>query len=199
VRFLVVEDDELVGRAICRLLAPYGESMVALTVLEAQRILGSRADWSAFFIDLRLPDGSGIDVLAEARVDHPTTPAMLLTGCVEANAINAAFDLDADYVVKPVRRQRIVRFLLARPDFASKLRQTVSAWRDRYALSGAELDVLQRAAAGETRDAIAEARGCALPTVKTHVANLLEKTGDDSLLGAVARLLRTLGGDSVCD
>jgi len=196
VRFLVVEDDEIVGRAMRVLLAPYGEMILASTARDAERVLESEGAWSAFFIDVRLPDGSGLELLAHARVDYPTTPAMVLTGCLDADAINTTFDLDAQYVAKPVRKDRITRFVTAHPEFSQRLQQAVEIWRKRYALSDAEADVLGRSAAGETREVIAEARHCSLLTLKSHVANLLSKTDDDSLFAAVGRLLRFLAGAS---
>jgi DNA-binding NarL/FixJ family response regulator len=196
VRFLVVEDDEIVGRAMRVLLAPYGEMILASTARDAERVLGSEGRWSAFFIDVGLPDGSGLDLLAHARVDYPTTPAMVLTGCLEAGAINTTFDLGAEYVAKPVHKERITRFLMAHPEFSLRLQRAVETWRKRYALSEGETDVLGRSAAGETREAIAKVRHCAPLTVKTHVANLLKKTDDDSLFAAVGRLLRFVAGES---
>jgi DNA-binding NarL/FixJ family response regulator len=51
------------------------------------------------------------------------------------------------------------------------------------AILGAALD-------GKQRHEIARARGRAETTVKRQVSTLLRKTGDRSLLAAVARLLR---------
>ena len=192
--FLLVEDEEIAERAMCRLVAPYGELRLARTVREAEQLLSTRDDWGAFFIDLGLPDGSGLDVLAQARQDHPTTPAMVLTGSLEPESINTAFDLGAAYVIKPVQKARVKRFLLEHGSFALRLEHTMTAWRQRYALSEAEADVLRRACAGETREGIAQGRGSAERTIKAHVNNLLRKTGDDSLLGAVGRVLRMVAG-----
>ena len=191
----MVEDDETAGRAMRALLAPYGKMVLAATARDAERFLGSQGKWSAFFIDVGLPDGSGLDLLAHARVDYPTTPAMILTGCLEAGVINTTFDLDAEYVAKPVHKARIARFLMAHAQFSLRLQRAVESWRKRYGLSEAEADVLGRSAAGEAREAIAETRNCSPLTVKTHVANLLGKTDDDSLFTAVGRLLRFVAGD----
>ncbi|HEX8789931.1 MAG TPA: response regulator [Polyangiaceae bacterium] len=193
--FLVVEDHEIMAQVMGRLLAPFGEMHLAASALDAQKLLASRDDWTAFFIDLRLPDGSGIDLLSHARVDYPHTPAMILTAAVDAAAINAAFDLDADYVLKPLQPARIEKFLRSRRDFGARVEDAVTIWRQRYSLSEAEADVLRRASLGESRAEIAEARGCSLLTIKTQVTNLIQKTGDPSLHGAVSRLLRGVAGD----
>ncbi len=198
-RFLVVEDEELVARALRKVLAPFGEVSLAMTVKEAETLLASGAEWSAFFIDIGLPDGSGMAVLAQARGAHPETPAMVLTGKLDAEAINTAFDLEAEYVLKPVRRSRIANFLLLRSDFPTKLRREVESWRAKYSLSDAEADVLERAAKGESRESIAASRGCSLLTVKAHVANLIGKTRDASLHDAASRLLRAIAGCSPAD
>jgi two-component system response regulator DevR len=195
VRFLVVEDEEIAARAMRALLSPYGEIVLAQTARDAQRALGADGGWSAFFIDVSLPDGSGLDFLAHARVDFPTTPAMVLTGCLDAGAINATFDLGADYVAKPVHKARITRFLMARPEFSLRLQRVVELWRKRYGLSEAEADVLRRSAAGETREGIADARRCSRLTVKAHVANILAKTADETLFAAVGRVLRIVAGE----
>ncbi|HEX8789933.1 MAG TPA: response regulator transcription factor [Polyangiaceae bacterium] len=197
--FLVVEDEDMVARAMERVLSPFGETCLAASVSDAQRQLALRCDWTAFFIDLNLPDGSGLEVLGQVRAEYPTAPVMVLTGATDQAAINAAFDLDAEYVVKPVQQARIVKFLVTHQDFGARLDRTIGAWRSRYTLSDAEADVLRRAALGETRDEIAAARECSVLTVKTHVTNLLQKTGDASLHAAVGRLLRATAGDPRAD
>lgn len=192
-RYLVVEDDETAASALGRLLAPMGDVVVACTARGALRVLSEHRAWSAFFLGVRLPDGSGLEVLMHARVDFPATPAMVLTCNVDARTVNTAFDLGAEYVVKPLERDRILRFLEAR-DFAARLRRVTAEYQKRYGLSPAETDVLERSAAGLTREQVAALRSCSPLTLKTHVAHLLGKTGDQTLSEVVARLLRQLAG-----
>lgn len=194
-RFLVVDDEEFIGTAIGKLLSPYGEAFVVQTSKAAQETLAAHDTWSAFFVDIRLPDGSGLDFLARARREHPKTPAMVLSGAGDLQAVNAAFDLDAHYVAKPFDASRIVHFLLLHPSFSERLHGTTLAWQERFKLSGAETNVLRRAALGETREQIAEGRNCSLLTVKAQVAGILHKTGDATLSAAVGRLLRVVAGD----
>jgi DNA-binding response OmpR family regulator len=109
--FLVVEDDDAVARALTRIVRFYGEVALATTAGDARRLLEQAGPWKAFVLDVGLPDGSGLDLLADVREAFPSTPALVLTGRTEASAINAAFDLDAHYAVKPIEESRVRRFL----------------------------------------------------------------------------------------
>ncbi len=110
VRFLVVDDDPAVGRQLARVVRPFGEGIVAGSVSGAMAMLASRVAWDGFFVDLGLPDGSGLDVVSAARKAFPARRAMVLTGNVDPGLINAVHDLGASYVVKPVDSARIARF-----------------------------------------------------------------------------------------
>jgi DNA-binding NarL/FixJ family response regulator len=193
-RFLVVEDDPDVARTMGLILRRHGDVVVVGTASEADVLLGDKSRWSGIFLDIRLPDGSGLDVLRRARAVHPQLPAMVLTGLIYAEAINGAYDLHAEYVVKPVATERIERFSREAAAFSSRLASTVESWMARYGLSEAEGDVLARAAAGQSRKEIAGARGSSELTIKKHAGTILRLTGDESLQAAVARLLRELAG-----
>jgi DNA-binding NarL/FixJ family response regulator len=192
-RFLVVDDSD-VTKDLTDLIEPRARATVAGTALAARELLGTSAAWSGFFIAVGLPDGSGLDFLAQVRASHPHSPAMMLSPSAEPAAINATYDLRAAYVVTPIVPSRIERFIEDATSFPVRLGRLAEVWERRYGLSAAERDVLVRAAMGESRDAIATARGCSLLTVKKHGANLLRKTLDDSLHGAVERLLREVAG-----
>jgi PAS domain S-box-containing protein len=66
----------------------------------------------------------------------------------------------------------------------------VGAWQARYALTSAEALVLRNGVRGLPRSAITVRFGVAPATVKKHVHNLVQKTGDASLDAAVYRVLR---------
>jgi ActR/RegA family two-component response regulator len=110
-RFLVVEDDDAIGRALTRIVRAYGEVALATTASDARKLLREAGPWRAFVLDVGLPDGSGLELLADVRGAFPSTPALVLTGKTEASTINAAFDLDAHYAVKPIEESRVRRFL----------------------------------------------------------------------------------------
>jgi CheY-like chemotaxis protein len=78
--FLFVEDDPLVVRSVSRLLAPFAAVRAATSKAAALAELGAPRVWCGFIVDLALPDGSGLDVLARALEEHPGTAAIVLTG-----------------------------------------------------------------------------------------------------------------------
>jgi DNA-binding response OmpR family regulator len=108
---LFVDDDAALTQALARIARAYGDVAIAASVAQARALLASPRSWTAFVIDEGLPDGSGLDLLTGARRSFPSTPALMLTGQTEAATINRAFDLRADYVVKPVDAARLRRFL----------------------------------------------------------------------------------------
>jgi ActR/RegA family two-component response regulator len=110
-RYLVVEDEPFVARALARLVRRFGEAVVARTVRAAKGHVSSGVPWRAFLLDLGLPDGSGLDVLRAVRSVFPRTPALVLTGHLEAELVNAVHDLGAQYTVKPLDDGRVQRFL----------------------------------------------------------------------------------------
>ena len=134
-------------------------------------------------------------MLGHARRAHPVTPAMLLTGYIDSAVVNAAYDLNAMCVAKPVESERIDRFLREGQSPVHAADFVVDAWILRYDLSAAEGEVLRKAILGDSKGDIAAARGSSMLTVKKQIANALKKTGDGSLLAAAQRLLReALGG-----
>jgi len=200
--FLVVEDDVAMVRSFGRLLRSeqrrtgihLGELDVAQTVREGIETLAKRSDWRGFVIDVGLPDGNGLDVLARAREKGSHAPAVVLTALNDPATITRAFELRSRYLVKTADTQSILSFFNdAVSADATTLYGTsdiVRDWVTRYHLTAAEADILVAAVEGEARDAVACARGITPRTLNAHVHNLLHKTGDKSLLAAVARLLR---------
>jgi DNA-binding NarL/FixJ family response regulator len=152
--------------------------------------------YSAIFMDVWLPGGSGLDALKMFRLLHPGTPAMVLTGQFEHAHALTACALRAQYVVKPVSLAAIEAFVTQPVSFDKAMADALDEWRVRYHLSGAEADVLKHAACGDSIDAIAEARGTAISTLVTQLGSACRKTRDDSSGKMIARLLREVAGQA---
>ena len=106
IRVFLLDDHELVRRGITALLNAEDDIEVvgeAATAAQARaRIRATRPDVAV--LDVRLPDGSGIDVCREVRSENPEVKCLILTGYDDDEAIYAAVLAGASgYVLKDVQ------------------------------------------------------------------------------------------------
>lgn len=190
-RFLLVEDEAFVARALVRRIIQrgLGECVIASTAKEGLTLLRDGSSFHALVIDIGLPDGSGLDVLAAARSEaHALTPAIVRSGHLTRDFVDRATSLDARYLVKNTDNEwnTLVLFL---SDSISLERRVEIAVRSR-GLSKTQADIVKRRALGESRADIAEAHGTTNKTIKNQVASALERTGKPSLEDLVEAVLR---------
>jgi two-component system nitrogen regulation response regulator NtrX len=109
---LVIDDDDVVRKTVLDLLHARGhKTLAAATVGEGIRLFGERRP-AIVLLDLRLPDGTGIDVLRELQRLAPATPVVVISGAgsvtdaVEAMRVGAT-----DFIEKPVSRGRLFEVL----------------------------------------------------------------------------------------
>ena len=109
---LVIDDDEVVRKTCVELLEARGhKTLSAATVGEGLRLFTEHRP-VAVLLDLRLPDGTGIDVLREFQRQAPGTPVVVISGhgsvaeAVEAMKVGAT-----DFLEKPVSRDRLFQIL----------------------------------------------------------------------------------------
>jgi DNA-binding NarL/FixJ family response regulator len=194
--FLLIEDNKAYARAIAKVLSKWGDVTVVESVLEGRHVTkGGR--WDAIVSDVALPDGSGlvlVELLLKAR---PGTAVLVISGEPDENAIARAHKIGADYAVKPVSSALLEAFARSAAPMRKRVANIADSWRERYGLSGAERDVLARAAAGESYDEMASGRGSSPETVRTQVRALLKKTGHDSLQVLASEVLRELANPAV--
>ena len=94
-RFLLVEDFEWYAKRLASQVKTSlrwnAEVVVAHSLGEARMRLQEPGRWICAIVDLRLPDGDGLQVLAAFREVEPNAPAMLLTGYpIDAGLSSAA-------------------------------------------------------------------------------------------------------------
>jgi two-component system response regulator DevR len=192
VRVFVVDDQEIVRRGVIALCTAEPDIEVvgeAGTAAQARtRILATRPDVA--LLDMRLPDGDGIEVCRDVRSREPDIHCIILTAYDDDEAINAAVLAGASaYVLKEVRGNRLIENLRAVAAGKSLLgsamsRKVVDRLRDNHtadprlqALTARENDVLALIADGLTNRQIGEALALAEKTVKNYVSSLLSKLG----------------------
>ncbi len=102
IRVMIVDDHEAVRRGLSTLLQAAGDISVcgeAESVSQAERVQGEAPDVA--IVDLRLGDGSGIDVSRQFRARWPHVAVVMLTGASETEARAASVAAGAaGYLVK---------------------------------------------------------------------------------------------------
>jgi DNA-binding NarL/FixJ family response regulator len=206
----MVEDD-----AACRLAllnAVQGSSDLAMlwaasTRREALSMLQNDAmapPPDVLLVDLGLPDGSGLDVIAAARASCPECAVMVSTifgdethvlRAIEAGAMGYVLkDLSADALVAEIRslyaggspiNPMVARKLLVRQAGLSSPLPQAPAPEPAVRPSAREAEVLTLVARGYTVDEVASALGVSPHTVQTFVRRIYTKLQVNSRAGAV--------------
>lgn len=108
---LVVDDDERLCEVVALFLSEAFEVIQAGTGVEALAIV-RRERLAAVVLDYRLPDLSGLEVLAKIRSARPRLPVIMITGYGSEQLAASAIKLGvSDYLPKPVNIEDILRCL----------------------------------------------------------------------------------------
>ena len=194
IRVFLLDDHEVVRRGVRELLegASGGEIQVAGeagTADEALRRLPAVGPDVAI-LDVRLPDGNGVEVCREIRSRQPEIQCLMLTSFADDEALfDAIMAGAAGYVLKQVRGSDLVDSVRRVASGQSLLDPTVTATvLDRLRrgsddnqevahLTDQERRILDLLAEGLTNRQIGERLYLAEKTVKNYVSNLLTKLG----------------------
>lgn len=101
-RVLVIDDDHGVGDCIEFLLARAGYASVITRLSQLGLAQLKSQEFDLVITDLRLPDGSGLDIVAASKAAYPETQVILMTSFSSLESAIDALRLGAnDYVMKP--------------------------------------------------------------------------------------------------
>jgi two-component system, NtrC family, response regulator AtoC len=125
---LVVDDEPLVGAIIKRLAEPVGfEVLACSSAVEAVTTLSRRSAEMAF-VDLRLPETNGIDLLRQIRGTFPACEVVLMSGFATIESAVEAVKLGArDYLTKPLDFARVRALLKDVRDEAARRQRLLKA------------------------------------------------------------------------
>ena len=190
VRVFLLDDHEVVRRGLRDLLEAEEDFEVvgeAGTAEEAYgRIPATRPDVAV--LDVRLPDGDGIEVCREIRSKHPEIQCLMLTSFADDEALFSAIMAGAaGYLLKQVKGTDLVGGIrrvgagesLLDPALTQKVLERLRSPEDDElsGLTPQERKILDLIAEGLTNRQIGERMYLAEKTVKNDVSNLLSKLG----------------------
>jgi DNA-binding NarL/FixJ family response regulator len=191
-RVLLVDDHEVVRAGLRALLeAQDGIEVVGEvgTAADAVRQVGFNAP-DVVVMDVRLPDGSGVEATRKIRDRWPDVAVLVLSSFADEEALMSSIEAGAaGYLLKRVDTDAIVDAVRAVGAGESLLdpamtKQLFTKLRDSdredeliARLSGQERRILTRLAQGKTNREIADEMYLAEKTVKNYVSNLLAKMG----------------------
>jgi two-component system, NtrC family, response regulator AtoC len=166
-RLLLIEDEALFARAVVKRLSSAGyECEHAPTLTQARAALGSFSP-DVVLLDLRLPDGRGIDLLAELARDARSSPVIVLTAYGEVEDAVRAMKLGAaDYLKKPVDLEEL-QLVIEKVLRTAGLRQKVDYSRSRESHHAESVQLL-----GDSRS---------LRAARTQILSLATLTGNGAV------------------
>lgn len=113
-RVLLIEDDFTLGEAVRDHVAVGGHAVDWMKTIDTGRSALETTAYGLILLDLRLPDGSGIDLLKDLRGKGITTPVIILTAHDQISdrieGLNCGAD---DYLVKPFNLGELTARILA--------------------------------------------------------------------------------------
>ena len=191
-RVFLLDDHEIVRRGVKELLETEGDLEVvgeAGTAAEAlARIPPTRPDVAV--LDVRLPDGDGVQVCREIRSAHPEIHCLMLTSFADDEALFQAIMAGASgYVLKQIKGADVIEAVrsvaagrsLLDPSVTARVLERLRKGSEEdellARLSPQERNILRLIADGLTNRQIAEQVHLAEKTVKNYVSNLLAKLG----------------------
>lgn len=182
----VVDDENSVRKALCRLLASAG--FAAASYASADEFLAGyeRAQPGCLILDLSMPGLNGLELQQALRARDSLLPVIFLTGHAEiADSVRAMKGGAVEFLTKPVEDEKLlaaVREALATDAGARAEQAATDAIRQRLAtLTPRELQVLRCVIAGKLNKQTAAELGTVEKTIKVHRARVIEKMQAGSL------------------
>ncbi|MFE2374394.1 response regulator [Streptomyces sp. NPDC059398] len=207
----LVDDHEVVRRGVHELLAMeddieiVGEAGTAADALA--RIPATRPDVAV--LDVRLPDGSGVEVCREIRSADENIKCLMLTSFSDDEALFDAIMAGASgYVLKAIRGSELLSAVrdvaagkslldpVATARVLERLRDGGTSKRDARlaSLTDQERKILDLIGEGLTNRVIGERLHLAEKTIKNYVSSLLAKLGMERRSQAAAYVARIQAG-----
>ncbi len=205
IRVFLLDDHEIVRRGLADLIGLQSDLEVvgeAGTAADAiTRITASQPDVAV--LDVRLPDGNGVEVCREVRSLFPNIHVLMLTSYADDEALfNAIMAGASGYVLKEIRGTDLIAAIrqvaagnsLLDPSVTERvlerLRNGNTKNNELSGLTEQEKTILTLIGEGMTNRQIGEKMHLAEKTIKNYVSGLLAKLGMERRTQAAAYIAR---------
>ena len=193
IRVLLVEDHEVVRIGLRSVLEDtQGIQVVGdATTVEESVAMAPNMNCDVILMDLRLPDGSGVEACREILSQCPQTRVIFLTSYEDEDSIVAAVMAGASgYLLKEIESERLIEAIKLVAEGRSILDQNViqrvQTWiknqatsaeveRKTHSLSPQQYRVMELLAEGKTNKEIANALDLSEKTVRNYLSVIFEK------------------------
>jgi DNA-binding NarL/FixJ family response regulator len=207
ISILIADDHDVVRAGLKTLLEDSDIRIVAeATGGDAALKLAKKHKPDLVLLDVRMPEGSGLDCLARIKLDLPNTPVVMFSGYDNPTYVARAVALGAaGYISKSATRTELINAIRAAAGgdtiwSREELRRVTGALAaprtasdTEVSLTKRESEVLKQLAFGLTNKEIAQSLGISYETVKEHVQHILRKIGvSDRTQAAVWAVRRNL-------
>ena len=189
-KVLIVDDHEIVRKGLVMLISRQEDLVVAGEAGSAAEAVEKARELSpdVVVLDIRLPDGSGVEACRDIRAENPDIKVLMLTSYSDEEAVMGSIMAGASgYLLKEIRSQEIVDAIkrvgagqsLLDPMVTAGVLERIrhgngadDAWTQ---LSNQEQRILESIAEGKTNREIAQEIHLSDKTVKNYVSNILSK------------------------
>ena len=191
IRLLIADDHEVVRAGIKSLVAGSDVKVIAeASTGEAAVRLTMKHKPDVVLLDVRMPEGDGLNALGRIKLDLPDQPIVMFSTYDNPTYIARAVALGANgYVLKGAVREKLLDTIRISSTGESawtreELRRVSGALATprlaadvEVPLTQRESEVLRQLAYGLTNKEIAQVLGISYETVKEHVQHILRKVG----------------------
>lgn len=143
-RILIIDDEDTLRHTLARILQRTGFQTVTASSGNQSLQLLAQQHFDLVYLDIRLPDMNGMEVLRRIHAAWPELPVILFTGQPDLHsALEALRQGAADYLLKPLDPETLLertRAILVRQAREHRKRQI----REQIAALQAELERLER-------------------------------------------------------
>lgn len=191
IKLLIADDHEVVRAGLKTLLAGTDIKVVAEASSGEQAVrLALKHDPDVVLMDIRMPDGDGLNALGRIKLDRPNMPVLILSTYDNPTYVARAVALGANgFLLKGTSKDKLLEAIKAAAQGQNvwtrdELRRVTGALATprlaadvEVPLTQRESEVLRQLAFGLTNKEIALALHISYETVKEHVQHILRKIG----------------------